>query len=282
VAAQARVAPGERMDLDLDLAEGAYRLRGPQLAYAIDLRIQPTALSRRLDLNLARSPGPGGPRSLRPGGQTLAVSNDTSQELVFRIERVASRDDAFTAGRASALALFRELFPGEVLSPGQLVSVTSVTLLATELDAADNLYRDLGDAQAFAVVHEHFRLLEEAIRQEGGALVKTIGEGLIASFPAPTAAVRAGLRLQSVLASHPATRHLRLRVGIHLDYFGTTVKIACELPRLVTSGELAVSEPITTDLEAAALLQSSGADCSVAALSPVGQPSLLVQKWQMK
>src|SRR5262249_20264685 len=33
VAAQMRVAPGERLDLELALPEGAYRLRGPQLPF---------------------------------------------------------------------------------------------------------------------------------------------------------------------------------------------------------------------------------------------------------
>src|SRR5262249_35080993 len=40
VVAQVRVAPGERVELELSLGEGAYRLRGPQLAAAVDLRVQ--------------------------------------------------------------------------------------------------------------------------------------------------------------------------------------------------------------------------------------------------
>src|SRR5262249_6894968 len=151
--------------------------------------------------------------------------------------------DALTAARASSLALFRELFPAEVLAPGQLASIATVTLLATELDRdqADVLYARLGDAQAFGVIHEHFRLLEDAVRHGGGALIKTTGDGVLAAFGVPEDAVRVGLDLQGLLDSASATRGLQLRVGIHrgpalaatlndrLDYFGTTVRQAMGL-----------------------------------------------------
>ena len=45
-------------------------------------------------------------------------------------------------------------------------------------------------------MHELFRVLDEAIRDAGGAVVKTVGEGLLAAFPDPASAVRLGLELQ--------------------------------------------------------------------------------------
>ena len=51
----------------------------------------------------------------------------------------------------------------------------------------------MGDARAFCVIHELFRLLDEAIRDAGGAVIKTVGEGLLAAFPDPASAVRLGL-----------------------------------------------------------------------------------------
>jgi serine/threonine protein kinase len=113
VAAQVRVAPGECMELDLKLPEGAYRLRGPQLPFALDLRVQPGAAARRCEVSLARAPGPEVPRVLRADGQVFGLRNDHDRELLVRLERTAPRADALTAARASALALFRELFPGD-------------------------------------------------------------------------------------------------------------------------------------------------------------------------
>ena len=102
VVAQARVGPGERLALDLDLGEGSYQLRGPQLAFALDFRVEPGAPSRRLDLSLIHPPGVETPRALRTGGQAFSLSNESDRELVVRIERTAPRADALTAARASA------------------------------------------------------------------------------------------------------------------------------------------------------------------------------------
>src|SRR5262249_37312953 len=146
-----------------------------------------------------------GPRHFRPHGQVVALVNESAQELVVRVERTAARDDGLTAAKAASLALFRELFPDEVLSPGQLVRVATVTLLVTDLEQTGSLYDELGDARAFTLVHEHFRLLDERIRRTGGALIKTVGEGVVAAFSEPAAAVEAALSLQGALRGNERT-----------------------------------------------------------------------------
>src|SRR5439155_10849665 len=112
VAAQLRVAPQECLELDLTLPEGAYRLRGPQLPFSIDFRVERGAPTTRWDLNLSRGPAAGLHRTLSASRQVLALTNDQPHEVLVRVERMAPRDDALTASRAATLALFRELFPG--------------------------------------------------------------------------------------------------------------------------------------------------------------------------
>jgi serine/threonine protein kinase/class 3 adenylate cyclase len=275
VAAQARVAPGERMELDLALPEGAYRLRGPQLPYSLDFRIETNAGTRRWDLVLSRGRDAVSPRGLRTGGQLIALTNDFKQEVVVRIERAAPRDDALTAARAASLALFRELFPSEVLAPGQLISIATVTLLVTDLDGGDKLYTELGDARAFALIHEHLRQLDDRVRREGGAVVKAIGCGIVAAFNEAAAAVRAALALPKEVADPSLKRRLSLRAGVHrgpamaatindhLDYFGTTAGTALMLPALVAGGELALTATVAADPQVAALLEERGAKLQV-------------------
>jgi serine/threonine protein kinase/class 3 adenylate cyclase len=270
VAAQVRVAPGERVTLDLALEPGSYRLRGPQLPYAIDFRVEPAAASRRWELDLVRGLSADLPRTLRPGGQVFALANGHDREILVRVERTAPREDALTAARASSLALFRELFPGEILSPGQLINLETVTLLLTDLDRPGDLYAELGDARAFALVHEQFVRLDERVRLEGGALVKTVLEGSLSAFTDPAAALRAALALPADLAGGQATRDLRPRLGIHrgpamvatlndhLDYFGTTVSIASRLPGLIRGGQIALTRPVAADPRVAALLEEHG------------------------
>jgi eukaryotic-like serine/threonine-protein kinase len=271
VAAQARVGPLERIELDLALVEGAYRLRGPQLPFSIDFRVEPNASTDRWDLSLGRPPGPELPRSLRPGGQILMLANEFDRELVVRVERIAPREDALTAGRASTMALFRELFPGEILEPGQLVNVATATFVVTDLEDSARLYEALGDAGAFSLIHEHFRRIDAVIRREGGALIKTVDESVIAAFNDPVSAVQAALSLPAAVA--PAGGDgpgLKLRVGVHrgpamvatlndhLDYFGSTVRIAAALPRLARGGEILLTQAVAAEPRVAALLEARG------------------------
>jgi class 3 adenylate cyclase len=271
VAAQVRLAPGERVDLELALPEGAYRVRGPQLPWALDFRAGPSGSATRWDLPLGRawawSIEPPEPPLLRAGRQLLVLTSEHDRELLVRVERTVQRADALTAARASSLALFRELFPYEVLSPGQLVSVSAVTLLVTDLDRADDLYASLGDARAFALLQEHFQAVGQCIARAGGAVVKTVGEGVVATFNDPAAAVRAGLALLKLDRSGPP---LGLRVGAHsgpvlaanlsdhLDYFGATVNEARRLPQLLQGGQMVLTGPVVQDPEVAALLRARG------------------------
>jgi len=267
VAAQARVAPGERIVLDLTLETGSYRLRGPQLPYAIDFRVEPGVPCHRWEVDLARGPEVDLPRSLKVGAQSMALANSLDRELLVRVERVAPREDALTAARASSLAIFRELFPGEVLSPGQLISLDTITLVVTDLDQAGDLYADLGDSRAFAIVLEHFRLIDAKVRQEGGALIKTIHEGTVSAFADPASAIRAAMAFPGLMLEGERTKGLGIRVGLHrgsamvatlndhLDYFGKTVAIASSLPGLARGGQIVLTRPVASDPKVAAILE---------------------------
>jgi serine/threonine protein kinase/class 3 adenylate cyclase len=271
VVAQVRVAPGERLELNLELPDGHYQIRGPQLPGAVDLRLEPSASQHRLELSLGRIEPKGKPYVLRTGRQTLIFLNDHAQELIVRVERTVPRDDALTAARASAMALFRELFPNEVLAAGRLINVATITLLLTDLVGSGHCYVDLGDARAFAIIHEHLRLLDEAIRLEGGALVKTVGEGVFAAFTDSAAAVRVALSLQQRLAQGANTKVLQIRVAVHrgsamaatlndhLDYFGATVHVATRLLSEARPGEVLLSQAVANEPEVASLLHARGA-----------------------
>jgi eukaryotic-like serine/threonine-protein kinase len=284
VLAQVRVAAGERIELALELTAGSYRIRGPQLPWSADFQVQPRASTRLWDIDLATGPAPDDPRTLRAGHQVLTLASKHDREILVRIERMAVRNDALTASRAASMGLFRQLFPGEVLSPGQLATISTVTLMTAQLDPAqaDALYQELGDSRAFNVIHELFRLLDEAVREAGGAVVKTLGEGLLAAFENPASAVGLGLRLEGFLGKSELTRSLRLRVGIHrgralaanindhLDYFGTTARQVLKLSSHVQGGELALAPSVAADPEVAALFKARGIEPEIDTAEDLG------------
>ncbi len=115
----------------------------------------------------------------------------------------------------------------------------------------------------------HFDVLRQVIAEEEGALVKTIGDAVMAVFRRPAGALRAILRAQKRLASPPAgMRPLRLKVGIHagpsiavtlndrLDYFGCTVNMAARLEGLSTGEDVVISSAVHSDPEVTELLES--------------------------
>ncbi len=256
VVAQVRLKPGEKFSCDLNLGEGLYRVRGPQLPYSVEFRVLSDSGVSRWELDLSRGPTADTPRTVQAGTQFFVLTNDQGHELVARLERVASRADALTAARAAATPLFRELFPGECLSGNQLIRVEQITLLLTRLDRAQQLYFEVGDARAFERVHEHFQRLNQIVQREGGSVVKTLTEGIEAVFTEPLSAVRAGLAMRELgesdlsIAIHRGPAMVAT-LNDHLDYFGATVSTAEQLLatalRRDSTAQLVVSNSIAAD-----------------------------------
>jgi class 3 adenylate cyclase len=125
-------------------------------------------------------------------------------------------------------------------------------------------------------VREHFEILEKAIASEGGAIVKTMGDSVMATFRHPIHALRAVWNAQTAIAERGEPM-LWLKVGIHkgpcivvnlndrLDYFGSTVNIAARLPAFSQGGELVLTEEINDDPEVQGFLAEN---VKVSKLSP--------------
>ena len=97
-------------------------------------------------------------------------------EQTFQLERTVWSDLASTAADVTALQVFRDLFATEVVRPGEEISIGSVTLMFTDLRDSTRLYRKIGDAPAFGRVREHFEILGKSNAEEGGGIVKTMGD----------------------------------------------------------------------------------------------------------
>jgi class 3 adenylate cyclase len=198
----------------------------------------------------------------------LTLRNDTGREAIFILERTAWADDAVTAAEITALQAFRDLFAEEALRPGEEISVGRLAFLFTDLRGSTRMYREIGDAKAFGLVMEHFDLLKAAIAGEGGAVVKTIGDAVLAVFPDPLAAVRAALEAHRRLDE--SSRGLVLKAGVHcgpciavnqngrLDYFGSTLNLAARLLGFCGGGDLVLTREAATDPATASWLAAQG------------------------
>jgi class 3 adenylate cyclase len=205
----------------------------------------------------------------------LQLQNATPNEQLFILERTEWSDDAATAAEVTAVQMFRDLFAREALRPGEQISVGTLTVLFTDLKNSTRLYREIGDATAFGRVMNHFDVLKQTIAEQDGALVKTIGDAVMAVFRRPANALRAMLEAQERLANPPdGMLPLTLKAGMHtgpciavtlndrLDYFGSTVNLAARLEGQSTGGDVVVSTAVYSDPEVRELLKECPAGLS--------------------
>ena len=92
---------------------------------------------------------------------------------------------------------FRELFGAETITSGEGLAIKRLTLLFTDLKGSTALYDSVGDMKAFDLVRRHFGYLQECIARNSGALVKTIGDAVMATFVDPRDGLRAALEMRA-------------------------------------------------------------------------------------
>ena len=248
VLVQQLLAPGEKRELALDLPAGAYRLRTLHPGACVDVDHEGGAFPglRATAKGVEALPG-------KPG--KIAFVNDAGFELALLIEDRTWTREALTAPEVISLQAFRDLFAAATLRPGDDAGVSQVALLFSDLRGSTALYERVGDARAFNMVREHFALLGSIVRDHDGAVVKTIGDAVMACFGDPADAVKAALAMQTGIKSHD----LVLKLGVHagpsvvvnlndrLDYFGSTVNMAARLQGQSEGGDIVISRTIAAD-----------------------------------
>lgn len=129
-----------------------------------------------------------------------------------------------------------------------MTQILQRTVLFADLRGSTSLYETLGNAEATTVVTQSVGLVAQIVHNAGGIVVKTLGDGLMAVFEDPTAAVMAADEMHdsmdritplstSTRAATQRTPVLRLQVGIAQgeviamsgDWFGDAVNVAARL-----------------------------------------------------
>jgi class 3 adenylate cyclase len=254
VVAQQLLAGGETRTLNLRLEPGRYRLRALGAGGEVSVSVGDDGMTSARttlgagDVTLARD-------------AALTIENTEPDERLVLLERTAWSDQAAPAADVTALQAYRDLFAAEALRLGEPISVGTLTVVFTDLLGSTRYYREVGDAPAFGAVLWHIDALREAVAREDGAVVKAMGDAIMAVFRRPVNAVQAMRAAQEATAGRP----LALKVGIHtgpciavtqngvLDYFGSTVNLAARLVSLSTGQDLIVSGDVLVDPEVAAL-----------------------------
>jgi class 3 adenylate cyclase len=272
---------GEKAVLSLQLPPQFIILFEPvtHSAQFIDVKGEPTKERQQLALVYNKQHPPTGSLTLRPGPLRLSIDNQAGVRVLPSVfiaadalhELLGKRRPFLTAKRMLSNQTFRDIFKADNLNVDQRLKITSLTFLFTDLKGSTALYERVGDLTAFDLVRAHFRALLDIIASEKGAVVKTIGDAVMATFIRPEHALMAGLRMRTAmeeLNKQRGSNDLIVKIGIHegpclavmlnerQDYFGQTVNVASRVQSLSTSQEIHVTAPVIDTPAVATILEN--------------------------
>jgi class 3 adenylate cyclase/ketosteroid isomerase-like protein len=147
----------------------------------------------------------------------------------------------------------------------------TATILFTDVVDSTRLSQSMGDQKWSELITAHFDTVRGIVEDEGGSVVKTLGDGGMFVFPSGVSALLAAVRTQRAVTAS-ADDALKVRVGVHTgdvvqgdnDYIGLTVNKAARVAAaaqgdqilvssttadIVNSSEIDFGDPITVELK---------------------------------
>jgi class 3 adenylate cyclase len=276
--------PGhEKAQLSLQLPEGFLIVFEPvtHTAQFIEVKGEPTRERQNLTVVFTGLRTPTTTIEMRPGPLRLSLENRTDERVLPGLwvagdalhKLLNLRQPFLSAKRLLTNQAFRDLYGTDTLDAEQRLKITSLTFLFTDLKGSTALYERVGDLAAFDLVRAHFHVLHEIVAAETGAIVKTIGDAVMATFHSPDRAVAAALRMREAMRKLNEEREsedLLLKIGIHegpclavvlndrQDFFGQTVNIASRVQGLAMSQAICATGPVIENPQTSTLLAQKG------------------------
>jgi class 3 adenylate cyclase len=274
---------GEKIILSLQLPAQFVIVFEPvtHASHFLDVKGEPTRERQELGVVFNKVRAPTGTTQMRPGPLRLTLENRTGTRVLPAVfvaaealhGMLSKRKRFLTAKQLLTNQTFRDLYRTDALDVDQRLSITSLTFLFTDLKGSTELYERVGDLAAYDLVKAHFGVLNQIVAAESGAVVKTIGDAVMATFPAPDRGLSAALRMREAMRALNAERgreDLTLKIGVHegpclavslndrLDYFGQTVNIAARVQGLAVSRSIFATQPVVEHPAAARVLSETG------------------------
>ena len=152
-----------------------------------------------------------------------------------------------------------EAFLGHVQDPPSAKS-TAIddsafrTIMFTDMVGSTEMTTQLGDTIAVELLRAHDAIIRRNLEQHGGAEVKHLGDGIMASFDDVPASVAGAIKIQQEFASYNSNSEtpIRVRIGIHAgdpieeggDLFGSSVQMAARICDIALSDAILASREV--------------------------------------
>ncbi|PYS15962.1 MAG: hypothetical protein DMG15_03825 [Acidobacteria bacterium] len=131
---------------------------------------------------------------------------------------------------------------------------TPMTILFSDIKGSTSYAEKKGDVEYMAMINRHNSILFPVIEREGGRIVKTIGDAILACFHDPVAAVKAAADMQRVLVEDRKGRdeinQIHIRIGLHTgvglikdgDVFGDVVNAASRVQHQADTEQILITD----------------------------------------
>ena len=200
-------------------------------------------------------------REMMPGdsryGDPLSTAGDESPHVLGRrlAKLTEKRPGLMREAGMSALQMWQAVSE----SQGRGKGTTEMTIVFTDLTGFSEWALEAGDEQALDLLRDVGEAIEPPVSENGGRVVKRLGDGMMAVFREP------GDALDAVIAGRDNMRSVecdgydpRLRAGLHIgkprkiggDYLGVDVNIAARLAENAGPDEILVSDKVLEKLDA--------------------------------
>jgi class 3 adenylate cyclase len=254
--------PHSERQVHIRLGAGTYRLRSPQARNLGALEVARGARNASATVALSDDEIITEGRPLESATIALTLRNTGQQRAMLMLEQSAWNVQASSAALVASTGAFRQLLASHGLAPGLGISIRNLTFLFSDLKDSTAIYDRIGDTPAYARVRDHFGVMRASIARHDGALIKTIGDAVMAVFRSSEAALLAAVEIQreftagEIAQGNPA---LRVKLGLHrgpciavnandvLDYFGSTVNIAARVQSESIGGDIVVTDELLED-----------------------------------
>lgn len=218
----------------------------------VDLDQSPGKWTRRLS-DAAR-----GIRRVLPGdpdfGDSISTGGDKASQVLGR--KLADGESARPLRELGlgALQVWEAMATGEGYNSE---GGTELTIVFTDLVEFSDWALETGDTTSTRLLRESDAAISGALEEHGGRIVKRLGDGIMATFLEPTAAV------EGLIAAHEAHREVKedgepeLRAGAHhgfprrigRDYVGVDVNVAARVAEAADAGQIMASKTVCQRLD---------------------------------
>ncbi len=225
---------------------------------------------------------------------TLELVNESDEDRMFTVEQATWSDYALRARQLFSFHEFRDLFSEEYLGADVQLSVGQQTILFTDVVGSTAFYVTRGDPAAFVEIKRHFNEVFAIVANHRGAVVKTIGDAVMATFGDPLDAVQAAEKIHATFSPARTDTPIRLRISLNtgpciavrfnanIDFFGGTVNIAAKLQALAETWQIAMSEVTYQAPGVAGYLAERGAELEAMEYTSKAFPEpIKARQWTM-